>query len=146
MNALNFESRVWTRAAAAVERFWSPREVRDVEDAARRLSDHACRLNLRGVAASPVRPGFCPADVVGPRGGGSAGGGEEGRGEGVGGGEVRDTVRSSTQQVEAPKRASLLAPAAASGSDVLVVEEEASSLLNLFLGQQQQQQQRGEQR
>ena len=48
-----------------------------MEDAARRLSDHACRLNLRGVAAGPVRPGFCPADLAGPRAMGGGGGVEE---------------------------------------------------------------------
>lgn len=109
VNALNFESRVWTRAAAAAERFWSPREVRDVADAARRLSDHACRLNLRGVAASPVLPGFCPVDVVGPR---------EAAGAEAEGSQGRDSGGEEEQQQTRSRAAGAQIATGASGAGV----------------------------
>lgn len=43
------DSRMWPRAAALAERFWSPREVRDVDDLYRRLPILQDQLRLQGL-------------------------------------------------------------------------------------------------
>lgn len=45
---------VWPRAGAFAERYWSPREVNDVEAAHGRFMHFRCLLNKRGVPAAPV--------------------------------------------------------------------------------------------
>ncbi|KAJ3648008.1 hypothetical protein Zmor_019845 [Zophobas morio] len=61
VNEFSIVPRVWPRASAVAERLWSDREVTDVNDAARRLEEHTCRMNKRGIAAQPPNgPGFCP--------------------------------------------------------------------------------------
>ena len=45
---------VWPRAGAFAERYWSPREVNDVEAAHDRMRYFRCLLNHRGVPAAPV--------------------------------------------------------------------------------------------
>ena len=72
VNAASLDSRVWARAAAAAERLWSPAlrnassraiasdSAADAED---RLAEHICRLNHAGVAAAPIRAGFCDAEL-----------------------------------------------------------------------------------
>ncbi|PSN38811.1 Beta-hexosaminidase subunit beta [Blattella germanica] len=56
----NLSPRVWPRASAAAERLWSNVTV-DVDEAARRLEEHVCRLNRRGIPTQPANgPGSCP--------------------------------------------------------------------------------------
>jgi hexosaminidase len=45
----NIDSRIWPRMAAVAERFWSPREVRDVEDMYRRLEQISVQLEEVGL-------------------------------------------------------------------------------------------------
>ncbi|RZC35144.1 beta-hexosaminidase subunit alpha-like [Asbolus verrucosus] len=59
VNEYNLISRVWPRASAAAEKLWSAKNI-DVEDAATRLEEHACRMNHRGIQAEPPNgPGVC---------------------------------------------------------------------------------------
>ncbi|VEN54407.1 unnamed protein product [Callosobruchus maculatus] len=60
VNQYNIIQRVWPRASAAAERLWSPADVRDEAEAKRRLEEHTCRMNRRGIHAQPPNgPGFC---------------------------------------------------------------------------------------
>lgn len=60
VNEYNLGSRIWPRASAAAEKLWSAIDVTDIGDAERRLEEHACRLNLRGLPAEPPNgPGVC---------------------------------------------------------------------------------------
>lgn len=49
VNADNIDSRIWPRAAAIAERFWSPAEVRDVPDMYRRLEYASLELERLGL-------------------------------------------------------------------------------------------------
>eukprot|EP01023_Acetabularia_acetabulum_P062840 TRINITY_DN780_c0_g2_i4.p1 TRINITY_DN780_c0_g2~~TRINITY_DN780_c0_g2_i4.p1 ORF type:complete len:765 (-),score=137.57 TRINITY_DN780_c0_g2_i4:365-2659(-) len=64
VDVTNFLSRAWPRACAVAERLWSAAKVRDVEAAGDRLVEHTCRMRARGFLAEPIRPSFCPLDVV----------------------------------------------------------------------------------
>jgi hexosaminidase len=46
---LTIDSRIWPRTAAIAERFWSPREVRDVDDMYRRLEPISLQLEQLGL-------------------------------------------------------------------------------------------------
>jgi hexosaminidase len=46
---LDIDSRIWPRAAAIAERFWSPREVTNVDDMYRRLDAESLRLEALGL-------------------------------------------------------------------------------------------------
>lgn len=63
VNSLSIDTRMWPRGCAAAERLWSDKSVRDLTTAEGRIAHMACRLNQRGVHASPVRPaqdyGYC---------------------------------------------------------------------------------------
>ena len=56
----NFISRIFPRASATAEKLWSEETVKDVNDAAKRLEEHACRMKQRGINAQPPNgAGFC---------------------------------------------------------------------------------------
>lgn len=56
----NILQRIFPRVSAAAEKLWSPANVTDIEDAAKRLEEHACRMKARGIPAQPPNgPGFC---------------------------------------------------------------------------------------
>lgn len=59
VDSVSLDNRVWPRAAAAGERLWSAKEVRDVDDAMIRLEHHRNRLVARGIAAAALRPKWC---------------------------------------------------------------------------------------
>lgn len=59
----NFDAFVWRGASAGAERLWSPSHVNDVSEAQQRLSEHSCRLSMRGIKIGPVMPSFCPSDL-----------------------------------------------------------------------------------
>ena len=52
----NFEYNVWPRAAVTAERLWSPKDVRDVDEAESRLLQFNDVLLRRGVNSCPVQP------------------------------------------------------------------------------------------
>src|SRR5690606_11321465 len=49
ITAENIDSRIWPRAAAIAERFWSPVTVRDVDDMYRRLAYTSLELESLGL-------------------------------------------------------------------------------------------------
>lgn len=56
----NVLQRIFPRVSATAEKLWSPYDVKDLDDAARRLEEHTCRMKLRGLAAQPPNgAGFC---------------------------------------------------------------------------------------
>ena len=60
----NVVSRTWPRAAAVGERLWSPRTVRDVDDAAIRIQKFSCELIRRGIPSEPVTgPSYCQYEL-----------------------------------------------------------------------------------
>jgi hypothetical protein len=81
VSAQTLDARLWSRAAAAAERLWSPpladgaaattpahahaadHAAAAVADAEERLDAHICRMRFRGVAAEPIRAGFCVTDL-----------------------------------------------------------------------------------
>lgn len=60
VNDHNILQRVFPRVSATAEKLWSQEDVTNTDDAARRLEEHTCRMNLRGIPAQPPNgPGFC---------------------------------------------------------------------------------------
>ncbi|XP_021569525.1 beta-hexosaminidase subunit beta [Carlito syrichta] len=59
VDATNLTPRLWPRASAVGERLWSPRDVRNVDDAYDRLTRHRCRMVRRGISAQPLFTGYC---------------------------------------------------------------------------------------
>jgi len=51
--------RIWPRACAVAERFWSSKDVTDVGLALPRLMAQRCRMTRRGISAGPLSPDFC---------------------------------------------------------------------------------------
>lgn len=49
ISPLTIDSRIWPRAAAVAERFWSPASDRDVDDMYRRLAIESIRLDAEGL-------------------------------------------------------------------------------------------------
>jgi len=74
VDASNFISRTWPRAASVGERAWSDASVRDVDDARFRLHEFRCKLVARGIDAEPITSGgsatelnghnYCPQEWV----------------------------------------------------------------------------------
>ncbi|NXF41423.1 HEXB hexosaminidase, partial [Nyctibius bracteatus] len=65
VDATNLTPRLWPRASAVGERLWSSRNVTDLQDAYKRLTDHRCRMLSRGIAAEPVFVGYCTHEARG---------------------------------------------------------------------------------
>ena len=60
IDATNFLTRAWPRAAALAEQLWSPRAATgDAAAAAPRLHRFVCRLKARGLPAQPIAPSSC---------------------------------------------------------------------------------------
>ncbi|XP_024419262.1 beta-hexosaminidase subunit beta [Desmodus rotundus] len=59
VDATNLTPRLWPRASAVGERLWSQKEIKNVDDAYRRLTAHRCRMVRRGIAAEPLFTGYC---------------------------------------------------------------------------------------
>lgn len=60
VNDHNILQRIFPRVSATAEKLWSPEEVKNADEAAHRLEEHACRMNLRNIPAQPPNgPGFC---------------------------------------------------------------------------------------
>lgn len=60
VNENNIESRVWPRASAPAEILWSAKNADTKDEAAKRLEEHTCRMNKRGIQAQPPNSaGFC---------------------------------------------------------------------------------------
>lgn len=56
----NVLQRIFPRVSATAEKLWSPITVNDLNEAARRLEEHTCRMKVRGLPAQPPNgPGFC---------------------------------------------------------------------------------------
>ncbi|XP_072462454.1 beta-hexosaminidase subunit beta [Notamacropus eugenii] len=55
----NLSPRLWPRASAVAERLWSPQNVRNLDDAYDRLTEHRCRMVRRGIKAQPLFTGYC---------------------------------------------------------------------------------------
>eukprot|EP00591_Stephanopyxis_turris_P002865 CAMPEP_0195523298 /NCGR_PEP_ID=MMETSP0794_2-20130614/22304_1 /TAXON_ID=515487 /ORGANISM="Stephanopyxis turris, Strain CCMP 815" /LENGTH=543 /DNA_ID=CAMNT_0040653265 /DNA_START=50 /DNA_END=1681 /DNA_ORIENTATION=- len=65
VDATNFISRIWPRAAAVAERAWSAKDVTDVDDARERLHEFRCKLLNRGIGAEPITSGGSPTQLNG---------------------------------------------------------------------------------
>ncbi|KAM7147506.1 beta-hexosaminidase subunit beta [Molossus nigricans] len=59
VDATNLTPRLWPRASAVGERLWSRKDIKNVDDAYRRLAAHRCRMVGRGIAAEPLFTGYC---------------------------------------------------------------------------------------
>ncbi|XP_036741978.2 beta-hexosaminidase subunit beta isoform X1 [Manis pentadactyla] len=59
VDSTNLTPRLWPRASAVGERLWSHKEVRNLDDAYKRLTGHRCRMVRRGIAAEPLFTGYC---------------------------------------------------------------------------------------
>ncbi|MBN3277922.1 HEXB hexosaminidase, partial [Polyodon spathula] len=65
VDATNLTPRLWPRASAVAERLWSDKDVRDIDDAYSRLSQHRCRMVQRGIPAEPLFVGHCDYEYGG---------------------------------------------------------------------------------
>lgn len=59
VDATNLTPRLWPRASAVGERLWSQKEIKNIDDAYKRLTIHRCRMVRRGIAAEPLFTGYC---------------------------------------------------------------------------------------
>jgi len=60
VNSVNLTPRLWPRASAIAERLWSPRDVRDIQEAKHRIQEMECRMLQRGFPVEPITgPNFC---------------------------------------------------------------------------------------
>lgn len=61
VNEYNVVQRIFPRASAPAEKLWSAFDSNyDVNFLARRLEEHVCRMNRRGIPAQPpTAAGFC---------------------------------------------------------------------------------------
>ena len=65
VDAVNALVQAWPRASAVAERLWSPRNVTDLADAARRLAGLRCRmLHWHGVTSAPIWSDWCSASAA----------------------------------------------------------------------------------
>ncbi|ETE64703.1 Beta-hexosaminidase subunit beta, partial [Ophiophagus hannah] len=64
VDATNLTPRLWPRASAVGERLWSSKNVTDISDASKRLTQHRCRMLRRGIAAQPLFVGYCNHDFL----------------------------------------------------------------------------------
>lgn len=56
----NVLQRIFPRVSAPAEKLWSPYSVNDIDEAAKRLEEHTCRMKARGISAQPPNgPGYC---------------------------------------------------------------------------------------
>lgn len=60
VNNENVLPRTWPRASATAEKLWSARKADNIDNVKRRLEEHSCRMNKRGIPAQPPNgPGYC---------------------------------------------------------------------------------------
>ncbi|XP_048253652.1 uncharacterized protein LOC124133952 isoform X2 [Haliotis rufescens] len=56
----NMMTTLWPRASAVAERLWSAKDVRDLDTAGARLSEHRCRMLNRGLSVAQISgPDYC---------------------------------------------------------------------------------------
>ncbi|XP_033755247.1 uncharacterized protein LOC117338139 [Pecten maximus] len=56
----NLMTTLWPRASAVAERLWSSKDVKDVDAAGKRLSEHRCRMLSRGLQVGMISgPDYC---------------------------------------------------------------------------------------
>ncbi|XP_021348205.1 uncharacterized protein LOC110447083 [Mizuhopecten yessoensis] len=56
----NVMTTLWPRASAVAERLWSSKDVKDVDAAGKRLSEHRCRMLSRGLPVGMISgPDYC---------------------------------------------------------------------------------------
>lgn len=63
----NIQAKIWPTAAAVGEKLWSPMDATlpaNQDDAYLRLLAFRCRMNARGYASTPLRPGYCAVQYV----------------------------------------------------------------------------------
>ena len=63
VDASNFISREWPRAASVGERAWSEKKVVDLDDARHRLHEFRCKLIARGIGAETITNGGSPDEL-----------------------------------------------------------------------------------
>ena len=59
IDAANLLPRAFPRLSAVAERLWSAMHLNNATAATPRLVKHRCRMLLRGVAVTPLGPGYC---------------------------------------------------------------------------------------
>ena len=70
VDAANFQSRMWPRAAATAERMWAPMDFVDETYLLPRIEKQRCSMYRRGIGAGPVRQadevGYCALPLTSP--------------------------------------------------------------------------------